>query len=112
VKVARLYRFTARHFLPGVAGYDQPHEHDYTIEVVAKGGWHTDAHLGMVVDTAQMDKVWKGQPTLDGRDLNEVFDFATTVENLAFHFHRQFRAIACPVLVRVWEDNDLWGEAP
>lgn len=106
VKVARLYRFRASHSLPGVAGYDQPHEHDYTVEVVAEGSLDKD---GMVIDTQLMDDLMEPLcHSLEDSDLND-FASPSTVENLADAF-----AAHAPDAdqITVWEDDDRWGQAP
>lgn len=114
MKVACLYRFKASHSLPGVAGYDQPHEHDYTVEVVVDGGpWKKNE--GMVVDTQALDDEWETmRGWLDGQDLNMVFrGMTTTVENLARRFRFTLaKAVPARLTVTVWEDDDRWGQAP
>lgn len=108
MKVARLYRFRARHSLPGVAGYELQHYHDYTVEVMVAG--IRDAATGMVVDTQQIDDVMEPWvKAVEGTDLND-FITPSTVENLAGYLTETMGLTVRPV-VRVWEDDDRWGEA-
>ncbi len=111
MKVARRYFFHASHSLPDVPGYDKPHEHDYTVEVVAEGEYNEAT--GMIVDTAMLDEHF--QPlcsALENTDLN-VSVQPSTVERLAQGLAQGFMAEApFNVSVRVWEDNNRWGQAP
>lgn len=122
MKVARLYTFTATHSLPGVPGYDEPHGHRYTVEVVVEAGtMHNgetdDLTNGMIVDTQAIDDVIEPVcADLEGKFLNDEIGSPTTVENLA----RWFLGV-CDIdtgelddlsYVVVWEDDDRWGSAP
>jgi hypothetical protein len=100
--VARLYRFRATHSLPEFPEpWCFPHEHDYTVEVVADGG----------TDTDRLDQRWAtfgpaaGEPA---PNLNAWFH-PTTVENIATHLLKRFGELA--VAVTVWEDQARWGRA-
>lgn len=115
MKVARRYKFRASHSLPGVAGYDTEHWHDYTVEVVVEG--EVDRPEGMVLDTGSLDDVAAVIfPALDGTNLNDSMTFPTTVENLAGRWWSVFASpqssYGLPVTVTVWEDDDRWGQAP
>lgn len=110
MKVARRYFFTATHYLPGVKGYDLPHKHHYTVEVVAEGARHDKT--GMVIDTERFDLIAERLlDPLDGENLNGVMRFRTTVERLAEHFLLVFRSEGA-TQVTVWEDDDRWAQAP
>lgn len=116
MKVARLYRFHGSHSLPGVPGYDKPHEHDYTVEVMADeaDGPNPD-YEGMVIDTQVLDDIAaKVIHPLDSTDLNEHFQ-PSTVEEIAERLRNEFidRVYGVgQITVTVWEDNDRWGQAP
>ncbi len=116
MKVARLYRFKARHSLPGVAGYDHEHEHTYTVEIVCADdefGPKPD-YEGMVIDTQVLDDfaalVIK---PLAGTDMNRSFQ-PSTVEEIAEGLRNKLLdgIDSLRVTVTVWEDNDRWGQAP
>jgi 6-pyruvoyl-tetrahydropterin synthase len=96
--VARLYRFRATHSLPDFAPpWCFPHQHDYTVEVVAQGG----------VDTDVLDRRW-ADTELHGTDLNEIAN-PSTVEHLAERFLDEMPAAV--FAVTVWEDQARWGRA-
>ena len=114
MKVARLYRFTASHSLPGVAGYDKPHEHDYTVEVAVDGaGFWTKEPSAMLVDTQVLDDVYEPLcAEFEGTNVNDTVD-PSTVENLARYFRTKGPdQLQIRLTVTVWEDDDRWGQAP
>jgi 6-pyruvoyl-tetrahydropterin synthase len=97
-EVARLYRFRATHSLPEFpAPWCYPHEHDYTIELVAEGG----------TDTDEIDHYWRTLDMGTGRNLDEHYS-PTTVENIAEELLAGHQAL---VRVVVWEDQARWGSA-
>lgn len=104
--VARVYRFRGTHRLPSLGTpWDEWHDHDYTVEVVARG------ELPLVLDTDALDAAWaKEQPAYAA-----VVAFApdqSTVEALAAMWLTNLRAAlpaVCRVVVR--EDHDRWGAA-
>lgn len=110
MKVARLYRFKARHSLEGVAGYDHMHEHDYTVEIVVSQ--FNVPKDGFVIDTQRIDNLMDPLArNLTGTNLND-FVCPSTVENLALEFRaRLHNALKTQhgITVKVWEDNDRWG---
>lgn len=109
IAVARRYTFAARHRVEGLAPpWNETHDHDYTVEVVAEAQAPADG--SMVVDTDQLDAVWQTLGAdLDGTDLNDATPTDTTVEALAAWMLDHFPA---PVNeVTVWEDNQRWGRA-
>jgi hypothetical protein len=63
----------------------------------------------MVIDTDELDRVWKTEFAFEGRDLNDMTPTSTTVEALAawilYHFPDVVREVT------VWEDDDRWGRA-
>jgi 6-pyruvoyl-tetrahydropterin synthase len=99
-RVARLYRFRARHSLPEEWGepWSHVHEHDYTIEIVAAGGTPTD----------ELDEAVRGMLELEGTNINEVAN-PSTVEHLAERLLDELPDWA--ISVRVWEDQARWGSA-
>ena len=96
--VARIYRFRATHSLPDFPEpWCFPHQHDYTVEVVAKGGTSTDL----------LDEFWRDRG-FDGANLNCWF-VPSTVENIA---ETLLSAASKSILsVMVWEDRQRWGKA-
>ena len=96
--VARLYRFRATHSLPDFPEpWCFPHQHDYTVEVVAEGG----------TDTDELDFIWAENGFQDGLDLNETVD-VTTVERIADVILTSHESL---IAVTVWEDQARWGRA-
>ncbi len=98
--VGRTYRFRATHSLPGFPEpWCFPHQHDYTVEVVAEGGTPTDT----------LDSAWR--PLEDGRALFEGLsarDLPSTVEHLATAVLLE---IPEAIAATVWEDKQRWGKA-
>ena len=110
IEVARRYRFTATHHLPDApAPWNEPHSHNYTVEVVAAGD-ETD-YRGFVVDTDELDVVWESlRERFAGRDLNESLPVVTSVEDIAAHILNHYWTTIVS-RVTVWEDDDRWGMA-
>lgn len=110
-QVARLYRFRGRHHVPSLPfPWCEPHEHDYTVEVVARGG------LPVVVSTDLIDVAWREYgflPSPPTHDLSDAFGAEnTTVETLANHWLTLLAADIPEVSrVTVWEDDTRWGSA-
>lgn len=105
-QVARLYRFRGRHHVPGLpAPWCEPHEHDYTVEVVARGD------LPIVVDTDLLDRAWEVvQPAFVWLATYAPRD--TTVEALSHRWLNDLSAAVPEVFrVTVWEDDTRWGSA-
>jgi 6-pyruvoyl-tetrahydropterin synthase len=106
--VARRYTFSAHHHVEGLAEpWCSDHWHDYTVEIVAEQQALADG--SMVIDTDELDRVWKTEFAFEGRDLNDMTPTSTTVEALAawilYHFPDVVREVT------VWEDDDRWGRA-
>lgn len=96
--VGRLYRFRATHSLPDFPEpWCFPHEHDYTVEVVAVGGTPTDT----------LDEWWSTYPTR-WPVLDERFK-PSTVENIAEWLLSEAPRTVLEVVV--WEDRQRWGRA-
>lgn len=104
--VARRFHFVAAHHIPGLPGYDKPHEHRYVVEVKA------DSDLVEFFDTAQIEEWWASLPEHDGEDLNGIYEL-TTVEWIAADLLGSAREAlgAAIVAVAVWEDDVRWGRA-
>jgi 6-pyruvoyl-tetrahydropterin synthase len=109
--VARRYFFDATHHVPAAnPPWSEPHDHRYTVEVVAEGHMNLDA---MVVDTDDIDAVWKDiHGLVNNADLNEALDKLeeTTVEEISYWMLEEFKSVGV-VEVTVWEDEDRWGRA-
>ncbi len=105
-QVARRYRFRGRHHVPSLpAPWCEPHEHDYTVEVVARGD------LPVVVCTDTLDAEWERVRPVFA--LTDAYDpESTTVEALSARWLADLHA-AVPEVFRVvvWEDDDRWGAA-
>ena len=60
---------------------NRPHGHTYTLEVAVRGRVHDDT--GMVLNYFELDKIVKPLvERLDHQDLNQIFEFLTTSENM------------------------------
>jgi 6-pyruvoyl-tetrahydropterin synthase len=108
--VARRYTLRARHHLPDLAApWNEPHDHDYTIEIAAE----RDGHHAYVIDTDLID-AWFDEdvrPQMDGQNLNETLPVTTTVEAIADWILQRTPRDARITAVTVWEDQDRWGRA-
>ena len=87
-EITKQYHFSAAHALrslpPGHKCHNF-HGHNYVVEICLSGS-RLDDH-GMLIDFADID--WVIKPlidSLDHKNLNELFEFATTSENLAHWF--------------------------
>jgi 6-pyruvoyl-tetrahydropterin synthase len=107
IEVARRYFFHATHYIEGAPHpWCEPHEHDYTVEVVAAG--EPDS-LGFVIDTDELDAKWRQlEPRFNHRDLTDTLPFLTSVENIASFLLSEFPDAR---RVTVWEDDSRWGRA-
>jgi 6-pyruvoyl-tetrahydropterin synthase len=109
--VARRYFFRAKHHVAGLpAPWCDPHQHDYTVEVVAE---HQGLAVSMVVDTDRLDATWGGlADDLSDSSLNDTTPTTTTVEDLSAWLLGVF-STAHPAVreVTVWEDASRWGRA-
>lgn len=107
--VARRYFFRAEHQVAGFpAPWCEPHEHDYTVEVVAE---RDGPPVSVIVDTDLLDATWRAlAECLEGSSLNETTPTSTTVEALSAWLLGVFAADISEVReVTVWEDASRWG---
>lgn len=93
--------------------WNQPHDHHYTVEVVAARRYLT---TGLVVDTDVLDQIWTDLGLArDGHivNLNDLFgEFGTSVEWLSTELFQKFKTKVKEIVeVTVWEDNNRWGSA-
>lgn len=106
--VARRYTFHASHEAEGLPEpWNTRHEHDYTIEVVARG------EGPVVVETDDLDNVWNFlRAACEDQHLNYTLGGPTTVEDLATRIFRTFADnVPAVAKVTVWEDDSRWGSA-
>lgn len=86
-RISKTFTFDAAHHLPHLPdGHKcaRPHGHTYTVCVELRS--YDLNENGFVVDYGELDEFKRYiDEHLDHRDLNEVFDFPTTAENLAKH---------------------------
>lgn len=108
--ITKVFRFEAAHQLPNHDGKCRnPHGHSYKVAVRVTGPInHHKGHPkeGMVIDFADIKDIWdaKLKPKLDHRNLNEVFNFTTTAENLSIWIAKQLKENGIPIQeVEVWE---------
>ena len=110
--ITKEFTFAAAHHLEGLPDTHQcsrPHGHNYTVKVELQAPILNE--VGFVVDYGDLKplKDYIDQ-TLDHRDLNEVFSFQTSAENLAHHFydwcHERWPQV---VAVHVSETEKTWA---
>lgn len=102
--ISKCWTFDASHQLPNHAGKcSRLHGHTYRVQVEVRGpiqGQHGGSDEGMVMDFAQISRVWKDQlePLLDHRHLNDSVPGLelTTAENLAAWLLDAFRTNGVP----------------
>ena len=92
IRAKRVFMFDAAHSLPGYHGKcSAMHGHTYKLEVVVsradKGVISGGSSDGMIFDFRDLNQIVKEEiiDKVDHKDLNEVFLFRTTSENLAQH---------------------------
>jgi hypothetical protein len=106
VTVARRYHFQAQHHIPELAGYDEPHWHDYTVEIVVL------SDPVRLSDTARLDAWWVRQPDHDGADLNTIYEHTTVEWIAATLLGNAIESFVHPVIsVMVREDDEREGRA-
>jgi len=90
-QVTKSFAFSAAHSLPSLPSTHKCHRlhgHNYVVEICVSAS-ELDRH-GMVVDFAEISAaVDPIVHALDHRNLNDLFSFATTSENLAGYFLRE-----------------------
>ena len=90
--ISKEFYFSASHQLEGLIK-DHPcgriHGHNYTLKVFLKGDINKE---GFVLDYSDLKPIsdWVDQ-TLDHKDLNEVFNFQTSVENMSKYVYDLFK---------------------
>ena len=90
--ISKEFSFSASHQLHGLI-QDHPcgriHGHNYTLKVFLKGELNQD---GFVLDYNDLKPIsdWVDQK-LDHRNLNEVFNFQTSVENMTKYIYDLFK---------------------
>ncbi|MFO7675359.1 MAG: 6-carboxytetrahydropterin synthase [bacterium] len=106
VRVSRT--FSAAHSIKGRAGRcENVHGHNYRVEVFIDAP--DLAPPGMVVDFIEVrEKLDSILP--DHRDLNSVYDFNPTAENLARRFFEELAACYPVRRVVVWENDSSAAE--
>ena len=78
--VSKTFEVACAHSVRFLGGEcERPHGHNYKITVFCKS--ETLDAAGMVVDFGEMKKIVHGR--LDHQNLNDVFDFNPTAENIA-----------------------------
>jgi len=94
-EIIKQYQFSAAHALPSLPEGHKCHNlhgHNYTMELCLSDNW-LDDH-GMLVDFADVD--WVVEPLIkkvDHQNLNDIFDFQTTSENLAHWFFMEINSM-------------------
>jgi 6-pyruvoyltetrahydropterin/6-carboxytetrahydropterin synthase len=93
--ISKRFDFSAAHQLRGLPETHQcarPHGHNYSVTVSLSGDELDE--VGFIVDYGRLDQIKQFlDATVEHRDLNEVFDFNPTAENLAKHFYGIFKAM-------------------
>jgi len=91
------------------------HGHSYKLEVILKGsvidnpGHSSD---GMVMDFGDLSNLVKTRiiDKVDHQDLNEVYDFRPTAENLLMEFWKPLSNIHQLHALRLWETENAYAE--
>ena len=114
VFVTKKFEFEACHHLIDYKGKcSNPHGHSYKLEVTVSGAVQDD---GMVLDFSCLKRLVGDHVIclVDHKDLNVLFDFQTTAENMAIHF---FYLISAELpfeieleSVRLWETSSCFVE--
>ena len=106
VRVTRT--FSAAHSIKGSGGKcENVHGHNYRVEVAVSANRLTPP--GMVVDFIELrEKLDAILP--DHQDLNRVYDFNPTAENLARHFFDELTDSFPVTRVTVWENEGSAAE--
>lgn len=109
--VAKQFRFMAAHQLllvPEDHKCRRLHGHEYMVEIAYRGSIN---EAGMVVDYADIAAVVGPIiESLDHQNLNDLFDFETTAENLAVWLLKQLDFGEGFHTVRIHETSTTWVE--
>lgn len=90
--ITKIFTFEASHSLPNHNGKcANLHGHSYKLEVTVSGQIKKatgESDEGMIMDFADIKKIVKENilDTCDHQNLNDIFEFVTTAENIAVHF--------------------------
>jgi 6-pyruvoyltetrahydropterin/6-carboxytetrahydropterin synthase len=111
-RIRKQFSFSAAHHLVGLHPNhpcSRLHGHNYIVEVVLEGNLNEHS---FVRDYRELDLFKDYLDTnVDHRNLNEVFQFQTTAENLAYHFWLWCRRNWPEVItVAVSETPKTWAE--
>jgi 6-pyruvoyltetrahydropterin/6-carboxytetrahydropterin synthase len=111
-RIAKTFEFSAAHQLKGLPDThpcSRLHGHNYSVEVVLES--KSLDEVGFVVDYRELGwfKEWIDN-NLDHRNLNEVFSFNPTAENLARYLFGVCKSNWCEVVaVSVSETAKTWA---
>jgi 6-pyruvoyltetrahydropterin/6-carboxytetrahydropterin synthase len=111
--IRKQFKFSAAHHLAGLPDdhpCSRPHGHNYTVEVVLNSKDLND--VGFVRDYRNLDILKKFiDQNWDHRDLNEVFPYNPTAENLAGWLYQYCKGLWVETNgVRVSETDKTWAE--
>lgn len=114
--ISKEFRFEAAHQLLNHDGKcARLHGHSYRVEVRLTGTIRDADGFGdegMVMDFQEVKNAWApiGR-MLDHQNLNDLLDFPTTAENLAWWMLEQLtKTLPAVQAVRVWETANAWAE--
>lgn len=112
-RIGKSFTFAAAHHLPQLPDTHKchrPHGHNYVVTYTLASR-DLDSN-GFIVDYAELTAYWKNlEGTLDHRDLNQIFRFPPTAENLARWLYENSRGTTLPVeSVRVQETPTTFAE--
>lgn len=98
------YRFSAAHFLREYKGKcERLHGHTFRVEVRVEVNELNETGIG--IDFLEIKKEL-AQVLPDHRNLNEVYAFNPSAENLARHFFQELKKRLRVKAVTVWESED------
>lgn len=101
-------RFDASHAIPNGGKCEQMHGHTYKVELVVEGELQGDMLIDFKELKHELEKVLEDY---DHKNLNEVMESNSTVENLAKEIHSKLsKRLPLKVKVKVWEGHEKWCE--
>lgn len=113
--IFRRFGFDAAHCIPSHPGRCHfPHGHHWRVEVAVKGNFEEED--SMLIDFGDLKKILMREviDRLDHTDLNDIFEFEPTAENLAVWIRRQIEYYLPENIlihfVRVWESEDCYAQ--
>jgi len=118
MKITKSFHFHAAHILKNHPGKCKNlHGHTYKLDVCVNG--NIDKQSGMVMDFSELKTIvdsiiirmvdhkfiGNGMIIIDGKEINEIFDFVVTAENLAKHFYSLLKEYLYGSLysITIWE---------